>query len=87
MTLVEKLKYRVEETMKKLDYMEDRLCRLTPTKPSVEDNLRYDNSKKELVHNYSFYCKYCGERIRAHSKKHKCGQVHDWSFLEVDSHK
>ena len=78
---VEKLKEKIEVLSNKLQQEEVKLWKVTPTKPMVSDDTEYDSKKQELIHKYFYFCSYCGEPIRKNSKRHKCGQIHDWTDI------
>jgi len=78
---VEKLKQKIKALTSKLEKEEIKLSKATPTKPLISDESDYNSKKKELIHKYTYFCSYCGEPIRKNSKKHMCGQVHDWSEI------
>lgn len=64
-----------------LQAMEDKLYKMTPHKPSVHTETKYDCRENFLLHKYTYFCSYCGEQIRKNSKRHKCGQIHDWTGI------
>lgn len=78
--LVEQLENKVKKLESELSIAKDKLHKATSQNPLVYDECKYDNNKKALVHKYTYFCSYCGESIRKNSKKHKCGQIHDWNL-------
>lgn len=80
MTL-EILEQKVKKLESDLEIAKEKLYKATPQKPLIHDELLYDNKKKELVHEYLYFCSYCGDQIRLNSKKHKCGQHHNWKCI------
>jgi len=77
---VEKLEIKIKKLEEELYIANNKLFKITPTKPLIDDECKYDGNKKELTHKYTYFCGYCGESIRKNANRHKCGQIQNWSF-------
>lgn len=76
----ERLECKVKKLEDELNTTKDKLEKMTPLKPIIDDERKYDSNKHELIHKFTYFCGYCGEQVRVNSKKHKCGQIQDWNF-------
>jgi len=83
---IEKIESKISCIENELDILKDKLFKSTPQRPLIDDSIQYNSNKKELAHQYTYYCVYCGEKVRFKSKRHKCGQIQDWNFKNEDVH-
>jgi len=82
MSYIDKIKQKIEILEIKLEKEETKLSKLTPTEPLTNHESNYNSKKKALIYKCFYSCSYCGEPIRKNSKKHKCGQIHDWRNIK-----
>lgn len=78
----ERLEIKIEKLRKELEKSEGSLDKITPHKPLIHKDSYWNAKTRQLDSSYEYYCDYCGEKLRKGTKKHKCGQMIDWS--EVD---
>ena len=77
----EKIKEKISKLENKLEKEKERLNKITPIKPLVDEDKIWNNKTRTLDYSYKYHCSYCGEQIRRGIKKHKCGYLIDWTEI------